>query len=190
MIDNFPKAIGPALLHEGSDFVDDPDDPGGCTKFGITLGTLQDFARRYGLAPDGLKLDVNGDGHIDVRDIRAMTRDFAVAFYKKFVWQAYHLDQISDAAIAAKVFDMSINLGPNGIGKVLRNALIANGARNASNRPTGPIDMATIAAINAQDPVRFLVWLKRALVANYQRIVDARPASEKYLRGWIARANS
>jgi lysozyme family protein len=187
--DNFDTAIGPALLHEGG-YVNDPDDPGGATNFGITLGTLQDYAKRLGLTPGGFKLDVNGDGHIDVRDIRAMTRDFAVAFYKKFVWQAYHLDQITDAAIAAKVFDMSINLGPGGIGKVVRNALIANGVRNASNRPVGPIDAATIATINAQDPVRFLTWLKRALVANYQRIAEARPTSQKFLRGWIARANS
>lgn len=189
MADNFPAAIAVALVHEGG-YVDDPRDPGGATNFGITLGTLQDYAKRFGLVHDGLNLDVNGDGHIDVRDIRQMTREFASAFYREFIWLPYHLDQIKDAAIATKIFDMSINLGPAGIGRVVSGALIANGARNSSNRPVGPIDMATIAAINAQDPVRLLVWLKRGLVANYQRIVEARPASSVFLKGWIARANS
>ena len=57
---------GPDALHqflaaeivarEGG-FVNDPDDPGGATKYGVTIGTL----RRLGI-------DLNGDGRIDARD--------------------------------------------------------------------------------------------------------------------------
>ena len=186
MGDNYSAAIDFALSHEGG-YVDDPRDPGGATNFGITLVTLQDFAHRYGLVHDGLDLDVDHDGHIDVNDIRKMSRPFAVAFYREFVWLPQCLDQVLDAKVAAKLLDESINLGPTGMGRICGNALVANGQRSAV---PGPIGASTVALINKVDPVRLLIWLKRALVVNYERIVEARPASQTFLKGWIARANA
>jgi lysozyme family protein len=186
LADNFSAAIAIALSHEGG-YVDDSRDPGGVTNFGITLATLQDFARRFGLVHDGLDLDVDHNGHIDINDIRKMDRAFATAFYREFVWLPYHLDQIHDAKLATKIFDEAINLGPGGIGRIVGNALTALGMRNA---PSSAITSATVDLINRCDPVRLLVWLKRALVVNYERIVEARPASGEFLKGWIARANS
>lgn len=187
MADNYPAAIAFALTHEGDAYVDDPRDPGGATHFGITLDTLQDYAQRFGLIHDGLHLDVNGDGHIDVRDIRALDRDFAMAFYREFVWLPLHLDKVADPTIAAKLLDEAINLGPGGIARIVRGALVAAGIRNA---PTGPLSEATIGLINRLTPARYLVWLKRGLVANYENIVAARPQSSVFLKGWIARANA
>jgi hypothetical protein len=184
--DNYPVAIAFALTHEGSAYVDDPRDPGGATHFGITLGTLQDYAKRFGLAHDGLHLDVNSDGHIDVRDIRALGHDFAVAFYREFVWQPLFLGEVKDAKVAAKLLDEAINLGPRGIGRVVGGALIAAGIRNA---PTS-LTETTIGLINRLDPARYLVWLKRGLVANYENIVAAKPQDSVFLKGWIARANA
>lgn len=54
------------VAREGG-FVNDPDDPGGATKHGITLATL----RRLGL-------DLNGDGRIDANDVRKLTQEQAV----------------------------------------------------------------------------------------------------------------
>ena len=181
MSDNYPSAIDFALSHEGG-YVDDPRDPGGATNFGITLATLQDFVRRHGFVVDGLNLDVDHNGHIDVNDIRHLTRDVAVAFYREFVWRPQCLDKVADPKIAAKLLDESINLGPTGIGRIVTNALTACGARGVT---TGPIAATAVALINAQDPARFLTWLRRALVVNYERIVEARPASEVFLKGWV-----
>ena len=50
------------VAREGG-FVNDPDDPGGPTKHGVTLGTL----RRLGL-------DLTGDGRIDIADVQRLTR--------------------------------------------------------------------------------------------------------------------
>jgi type VI secretion system secreted protein VgrG len=185
--DNYPAAIDFALSHEGVGYVDDPRDPGGATRFGITLATLQDFVRRHGFIVDGIDLDVDHNGHIDVNDIRNMTREVAVAFFHEFVWVPQCLDKATDPKVAAKLLDESINLGPTGIGRIVSNALTACGARGV---PNGPIAAAAVALINAQDPARFLTWLKRALVVNYERIVEARPASQVFLKDWIARANA
>jgi len=51
--------------------VDDPDDPGGATNHGVTIGTLQ-----------RLGLDVNGDGIVDRKDVRALTADQATDLFK------------------------------------------------------------------------------------------------------------
>ena len=55
------------VAREGG-YVNDPDDPGGATKFGVTLATLQ-----------RLGIDKTGDGRVDVADVRALTRADAEA---------------------------------------------------------------------------------------------------------------
>ena len=49
------------IAREGG-YVDDPDDPGGATQRGVTIGTL----RRLGL-------DLNGDGRVTTADVRHVT---------------------------------------------------------------------------------------------------------------------
>jgi len=63
------------VAREGG-YVNDPDDPGGATKFGVTIHTL----RRLGL-------DLTQDGVVDQRDVRALTRADAVEI---FVDHYYH----------------------------------------------------------------------------------------------------
>ena len=53
------------IAREGG-FVDDIDDPGGATKFGVTIGTL----RR-------LKRDLDGDGKISTRDVALLSKQDA-----------------------------------------------------------------------------------------------------------------
>ncbi len=51
------------VAREGG-YVNDSDDPGGATKFGVTLGTL----RRLGI-------DLDENGINDQRDVRALSRE-------------------------------------------------------------------------------------------------------------------
>ena len=57
------------VAREGG-FVNDPDDPGGATNFGVTLNTL----RRLGI-------DVTRDTRIDVADVQALSRPQAVQIF-------------------------------------------------------------------------------------------------------------
>ena len=52
------------LRHEGIEFTNDPDDPGGCTKFGITRQTLQDWRGELTTC-----LDVRDMSEQEARDI-------------------------------------------------------------------------------------------------------------------------
>ena len=60
------EAIADEILSREGGFVNDPDDPGGATNFGVTIGTM----RRLGM-------DLTGDGAVTVADVRALDRDRA-----------------------------------------------------------------------------------------------------------------
>ena len=49
-------------------YVDDPDDPGGATRFGISLRLLKKMGKLG---------DIDGDGDIDADDIRRLSSDSA-----------------------------------------------------------------------------------------------------------------
>ena len=57
------------VVREGG-YVNDPDDPGGATNFGVTIHTM----RR-------LCLDLDRDGSITSADVRRLTRDQAIQIF-------------------------------------------------------------------------------------------------------------
>ena len=64
------KELAHEIVAREGGYVNDPDDPGGETNFGVTIGTM----RRLGL-------DLNRDGAVDGRDMRALTADRAAEIY-------------------------------------------------------------------------------------------------------------
>lgn len=64
------KAIAEDIITREGGYVDDPDDPGGATKYGVTLATL----RRLGL-------DLTADGQVDRRDVASVSRSQAVDLF-------------------------------------------------------------------------------------------------------------
>jgi lysozyme family protein len=58
------RKIAREIVAREGGYVNDPDDPGGATNFGVTIHTM----RRLGL-------DLNRDGTVSAADVRALTRD-------------------------------------------------------------------------------------------------------------------
>jgi lysozyme family protein len=116
---NFTKALTFLLKHEGG-FVDDAADPGGATKFGITLHELQGLGHL-----DGLNLDIGHSGSVTIQDIRNLTPDEAAAIYRIDWWDRYGFARIHDAAVAAKLFDLFVNIGPGEAVRILQRAISA-----------------------------------------------------------------
>ena len=98
-MDQTIRQMARAIVAREGGYVNDPDDPGGATNFGVTIGTM----RRLGL-------DLDGDGAVTARDVRALSRDEAVEI---FVGQYFHGPRISDLpeVLWASVFDMQVNAG-------------------------------------------------------------------------------
>ncbi|WP_425090487.1 holin-associated N-acetylmuramidase [Tropicimonas sp. S265A] len=169
------------VVREGG-FVDDPDDLGGATNYGVTIHTM----RRLGL-------DLTGDGTVDTADVRALTPDIAVDLFIRDYFQKPKIALLPES-VQASVFDMYVNAGSHAI-RILQRLLIEMGFDLSVDGVIGPITAAT--AHRAQDEAahHFADAYGIARRNYYYAIADARPASRKYARrkdggkgGWIRRA--
>lgn len=85
---SFEKAILKTLANEGgAKFTEDPADPGGATKYGISL-------RAY-----------------PQEDIRNLTEQRARELYKRDYWDRVRGDDITSQVIAENIFDTCVNMG-------------------------------------------------------------------------------
>ena len=114
----FEKSIGTILLHEGG-LVNNPNDPGGTTNFGISLRWALGQMKTAGVQ----EFDVDGDGDVDADDIIKMPATKAVELYRKYFWLSSY--ELLPQDLATKVFDMSVNMGATRAHIIVANALTA-----------------------------------------------------------------
>ncbi len=169
------------VAREGG-FVNDPDDPGGATKYGVTIHTM----RRLGL-------DLDGDGTVGVADVKALSRTQAEAIFIEHYHRRPGIGQLPEA-LQASVFDMYVNAGANAV-KILQRLLRQMGHEIAVDGAIGPQTAAAARAAHAAAPEHLIDAYGIARRNYYFRLADRRPASRKYARtraggkgGWIRRA--
>jgi lysozyme family protein len=181
---HFDDAIIITLKHEGG-FVNDPVDPGGATNWGMSIRYLKG---RGDMNKDGrLDGDIDGDGDIDVHDIRKMTMEQAIDLYYTGFWLKYKYDNIDDFGVAAKIFDMTVNMGSVQAGKITQRALNRLG-RNL--KVDGALGAKSFEAINFVDPEMLLAELRQQQANFYLSLIRRNPDFVKYKRGWLRRAYS
>jgi len=131
-------------------FVNHPNDPGGATNLGITLNTAKDN-----------KLDMDGDGDVDIDDIKNLTPEAAYGVYRAKYWDAIGGSALPwDVAIVA--FDAAVNCG------VHRALDWINQAKGTNN------------------PVQHIMELRRS---HYGRIISKNPGLAVFKNGWYRRVN-
>lgn len=169
------------VAREGG-YVNDPDDPGGPTKYGVTIHTM----RRLGL-------DLTGDGTVDATDVQQLDRAQAVTIFVEHYYHRPRIDRLPQV-IQASVFDMYVNAGANAV-RILQRLLVDMRIPVAVDGVIGPqtIAAATRAAGAAPDHLADAYGIARR--NYYYDLADRRPASRKYARrrdggkgGWITRA--
>ena len=176
------KDIARGIVAREGGFVNDPDDPGGATNFGVTIHTM----RRLGV-------DLNGDGAVDQRDLHHLTQDDAVDI---FIQHYFHAPKIAGLpqGLHASVFDMYVNAGANAV-KILQRLLRRMGYDIAVDGALGPQSLTAAHDAYARAPQEMVDAYGIARRNYYLRLADQRPASRKYARtraggkgGWIKRA--
>ena len=174
--------IAEDIVRREGGYVDDPSDPGGATKYGVTLGTL----RR-------LKLDLTRDQKIDRDDVHAMTRLSARDIYIRDYYKRPRLDLLPDV-LQASVFDMYVNAGANAV-EILQRLLRDMGQMVSVDGIVGPQTAGAAELAHAAAPQHLVDAYGIARRNYYYRIADRRVGSRKYARrldgtkgGWILRA--
>jgi len=124
MLINFDEIIEVVLHHEGG-YVNDPDDPGGETNFGI--------AKR---------------SHPDV-DIANLTKDGAKEIYKEHYWDRNKVEDLPED-LRHIYFDMCVNQGRGRAVKIMQRAANAKGADLVVDGGMGPKTIAAMDGVELQ----------------------------------------
>lgn len=176
------RRIAREIVAREGGFVNDPDDPGGPTQFGVTLRTL----RR-------LRLDLTGDGQTDIADLRRLTQSQAEQIFVEHYYARPGIDRLPEA-LHASVFDMYVNAGANAV-KILQRLLRQIGQDVTVDGVIGPQTAAAALAGERAAPGHIADAYAIARRSYYLRLADHRPASRKFARtqaggkgGWILRA--
>ena len=176
------RQIAEAIVRREGGYVNDPDDPGGATNHGVTIGTM----RRLGL-------DLDRDGAVTPRDVRALSREQAVDIFVAHYWRRPRIDELPDV-IQASVFDMYVNAGANAV-KILQRLVRDMRIECAVDGVIGPQTIAAAARAGQAAPDHIADAYGIARRNYYYALADARPASRKFARrrdggkgGWIVRA--
>lgn len=176
---SFGKAIETVLLHEGLDFTNSAGDRGGETVAGLTKKFLDSVPLEL--------TDVNHDGKFDVVDMKRMTREEAIAIYKARWWDLGGYDNIKDDALATKLFDCAVNMGPMRAHKLMQqayNRLVASGQLVVD----GKLGPKSFAAFNSIDPKLLIRAFADEMWDFYQNIIKNDPTQAKWKNGWKNRA--
>lgn len=110
---SFAVAMTEVLDWEGH-YTDDPDDPGGETKWGIS-------ARQY--------------PHLVIKELKV---EQAVEIYRRDYWEKYGLGLIEDGLIAKKVFSVGVTMGMHKAVRFLQRACNELGANLYHDGYIGP----------------------------------------------------
>ncbi|WP_375691244.1 holin-associated N-acetylmuramidase [Pseudooceanicola sp. LIPI14-2-Ac024] len=176
--------IAREILDREGGFVNDPDDPGGATNHGVTIHTM----RRLGL-------DLDGDGDVDMADVRRLSRAQAEEIFLDHYFHRPRIDDLPEG-LQASVFDMQVNAGANAV-KILQRLLGRMGQAVTVDGAIGPrtIRAAHVAQAAAPDHLADAYGIARR--NYYFALADRRPESRKYCRtraggkgGWIHRAEA
>ncbi len=149
----FDNAIGQLLKHEGG-YVNHPADPGGETNFGISKRSYPSV------------------------DIKNLTVETATEIYRHDYWQPIY-GGIESQDIAAKIFDLGVNMGTCAAHRILQRALCTIGHTVAVDGLFGP---HTLTAVNAVYQDTMMVSIRAEATMYYLGL-----GKMEFLNGWLRR---
>lgn len=150
-----------------------PDDQGGPTVCGVTLGTYRDYWKRKGK-----------DRAPKSEDLVLIDADEWLDLFKTMFWDKCYGDKILSQAVADFIVDWTWTSGVYAVKRVQK---VVGAYQDGI---IGRITLGRINAFCADDWKTFLDRLKDERIAYYKGIVARKPSQKKFLNGWINRTNA
>ncbi len=166
----FEDFAGKLLRLEGG-YVNHPLDKGGPTKYGVILSVWQEHGH-----------DKDGDGDIDLEDVKKLSEDDARYIAKKIFWDYFLGDLILNQSLAEFIVDWGYNSGRKTVAKIVQ--------RLVNVTVDGIVGPQTVNAINYADQEMLFNTLKIERKIFLNNIVKRKPDQVVFYNGWMNRVNS
>jgi lysozyme family protein len=159
---DFESAFRFMLPHEGG-YNFTPGDRGGKTKFGISQAAFPDL------------------------DIEELTLDDARKLYLERYWTPNRFAEIVNQDIANKIFDIAVNMRPKSWASIVQEACGDCAVNIVIDGLWGP---RTRGFVNSCNPRQLMVALRERQAQHYHRLAEADVTQQKFLHGWLIRAQA
>lgn len=161
--------LKPFILKWEGGFVNDPDDLGGATNKGITFATYCHYRKLKGISEPAI-LD----------DLKNISDSEWTEILKTMYWDKWQADRINNQSVANILVDWLWGSGVHGIKRPQKILGV---------QVDGIVGDKTINALNACDPMAIYFAIKNDRIRFIDEICKARPANEKFRKGWLNRIN-
>lgn len=162
-MEQFIDQILTSILKSEGGLVNDPNDPGGITNYGVTVKSLSEY-RQHTATPD---------------DIRNLTGSDARALYYEMYIVKPGFDQL-DARLVPIVVDTGVLNGRERATKWLQEILGATA--------DGKLGTRTLEALNGREVRPIIVGMVQKRLLCYADLAAANSKLVKFLPGWTKRA--
>lgn len=161
--DRFPLVIARVLVHEGgATYTNHPADPGGPTKYGITIWDVRKWIKPNATASD----------------VKNLTKEQALDIYRKAYWDAMRAGELP-VGVDYIVSDYGINAGIVRSGKALRRAV-------GFGDDMGIVTAAVVSAAHAMNPRTLIAMISQA---RMQFQMGLPKKYNVFKKGWKRRIN-
>ncbi|HPZ76998.1 MAG TPA: glycosyl hydrolase 108 family protein [Thermosynergistes sp.] len=164
-----PKEVGEYILEVEDEYVNNKNDPGGATKFGITQRTLTSARETIACLPESVK---------------DLTAEQALMIYEALYWRPARCDKLP-SPVDITVFDGAVNCGVRQGVKFLQEALNLYGCGLAVDGVIGKKTLGALSSVrNARCLCAVVLWRR---VLYYLSLANEKPTMRAFLRGWLNR---